>query len=88
MLKVMLKNLCKKCGLVVDTFVKTCQKLFTISKQWVVGFILLWTTLEKSQLFHKTIHIAIASFLSVNPFLYTISTEPITTTKLYRKGTL
>ena len=88
MLKVMLKNLCKKCGLVVDISSKTCQKLFTIPKQRVVGFILLWTTLEKSQLFHKTIHIIIASFLSVNPFLYTISTEPITTTKLYRKGTL
>ena len=88
MLKVMLKNLCKKCGLVVNISSKTCQKLFTISKQWVVGFILLWTTLKKSQLFHKTIHIIIASFLSVNPFLYTTSTGPITTTKLYRKGTL
>ena len=87
MLKVMLKNLCKNCDLVVDTFVKTCQKLFTISKQWVVGFILLWTTLKKSQLFHKTIHIAKESLLSGKPTLSTLVTGPTITTKL-KKGTL
>ncbi len=83
----MLDTLCKNCGLIVNTFVKNCQKLSTITDQQNISPTLLWTTFEKYQFFHKTIHIVKTYFLSEIAILSTLPTGPITTTN-YKKGTL